>query len=348
MIELMRRFFDSKTAAQLEAERYRARMGVMQNTHDKQLEAIISLVNTWKERIPESDPRYSEAYKEVAAFIDSESWPCAECETNKAKYDQCANERRGLSEANRQFHVQLKMISDLVKHEKMLGTGYKALAKGELGNSDGYKDVLNLIHELHNIRRDELENRREFSAAMHDITKLEAKKKKGEDFIALLKSQMAELEQQLKQVTAELDKEKNDLQAVLDIHKTAVLPPCVNDALYGELKKIIKEIAGREMVVNDAKIQIDNRNGRESAILEIRLARFVKSSPQEYEFADAFKMMKEGAWMRPVGGNNVVMKYDCDTENWKQRDVYGNINDIAEAVFSTKSIEAKWIKGVIL
>jgi len=68
----------------------------------------------------------------------------------------------------------------------------------------------------------------------------------------------------------------------------------------------------------------------------------VEEPQKEYDFPEAYAMMKKGAWMRPVDHN---VAYTCHGRHWTCRCV-NNIDRVSEEPFiGWRHLDAKWVES---
>lgn len=66
----------------------------------------------------------------------------------------------------------------------------------------------------------------------------------------------------------------------------------------------------------------------------------IEPPPKEYDFTEAYRMMKEGKWMRPVGN---TLEHACRSGEWRCRSS-SNYYATCNPYLHWKHIESKWIE----
>ena len=66
----------------------------------------------------------------------------------------------------------------------------------------------------------------------------------------------------------------------------------------------------------------------------------VEPPPKEYDFTEAYRMMKEGKWMRPVGN---TLEHACLSGEWRCRNSSSHCTS-CNPYLCWKHIDSKWIE----
>lgn len=95
------------------------------------------------------------------------------------------------------------------------------------------------------------------------------------------------------------------------------------------------------ILANERLVQIGKRYNQTTNETEVLLDRQPKPPPKRYSFAEAYAMMKQGRWMKPVAGTRNGTRVEVD--GWVTRDSISTYP--LKPAFDVDEIDDQWVEA---